>query len=106
MGAANVVGLSYFWLVVLAIVVGVGSLLGPWLVSVSRLSAVRAAWLICSWAPCRRGRSVFSTGGKAASSVVTGGGSAAAAAPVEQQAAAADSLNQRKTEYATSLIDA
>jgi len=76
-GAANVVGMSYFWLVVLAIVVGVGSLLGPWLLGkqVIRGASGMADLLVGSLAA---GRSVFSTGGKVASSVITGGGSAAA----------------------------
>jgi hypothetical protein len=76
-GAANVVGMSYFWLVVLAIVVGVGSLLGPWLLGkqVIRGASGMADLLVGSLAA---GRSVFSTSAKVASSVVTGGGSAAA----------------------------
>lgn len=76
-GAANVVGISYFWLVVLAIVVGVGSLLGPLLLGkqVIRGASGMADLLVGSLAA---GRSVFSTSAKVASSVVTGGGSAAA----------------------------
>jgi hypothetical protein len=31
LGAANIAGLSYFWLIVLAIVAGTGSILGPWM---------------------------------------------------------------------------
>ena len=59
-GAANVVGVSYFWLVVLAIVVGVGSLLGPWLLGkqVIRGASGMADLLVGSLAA---GRSVFSS---------------------------------------------
>jgi hypothetical protein len=78
-GTANVVGLSYFWLVVLAIVVGVGSLLGPWLLGkqVIRGASGMADLLVGSLAA---GRSVFSSSAKVASSVATGGGSAAVSA--------------------------
>jgi hypothetical protein len=78
-GAANVVGMSYFWLIVLAIVVGVGSTLGPIMLSkaVVRGASGMANLLVGSVAA---GRAVFSAGAQAASAVVSGGSTAASSA--------------------------
>ena len=43
--------MSYFWLIVLALVVGVGSTRRPLVVEQARGIAVPAVWLICSSAP-------------------------------------------------------
>jgi hypothetical protein len=78
-GAANVVGMSYFWLIVLAIIVGVGSTLGPIMLSkaVVRGASGMANLLVGSVAA---GRAVFSAGAQAASAVVSGGSTAASSA--------------------------
>jgi hypothetical protein len=79
LGAANIAGLSYFWLIVLAIVVGTGSILGPWHLGkqVIRGASGMADLLVGSVGAAR---GVFSTAAKGAGSVVSGGAAAAGGA--------------------------
>ena len=74
-GAANELGMSYFWLIVLALVVGFGSTLGPWFLGkqVVRGASGMADLLVGSVAA---GRSVFRAGGGAAKAAASGGGTA------------------------------
>jgi type IV secretion system protein TrbL len=76
-GAANEVGMSYFWLIVLALVVGVGSTVGPWWLS-KRVVAGASGMADLLVGSVAAGRGVFSAGAKAAGAAATGGGSAAA----------------------------
>jgi hypothetical protein len=75
-GAANVGGLSYFWLIVLALVVGVGSTVGPWWLS-KRVVSGASGMVDLLIGSVAAGRAVFSVGAKAASAAVTGGASTA-----------------------------
>jgi hypothetical protein len=77
LGAANIAGLSYFWLIVLAIVAGTGSILGPWMLGkqIIRGASGMADLLVGSVSAAR---GVFSTAGKAGGAVVSGGAGAAA----------------------------
>jgi hypothetical protein len=75
-GTANVGGLSYFWLIVLALVVGVGSTVGPWWLS-KRVVSGASGMVDLLIGSVAAGRAVFSVGAKAASAAVTGGASTA-----------------------------
>jgi hypothetical protein len=76
-GAANEVGMSYFWLIVLALVVGVGSTVGPWWLS-KRVVAGASGMVDLLIGSVAAGRGVFSAGSKAVGAAATGGTSTAA----------------------------